>query len=645
MSIIVGIRRSFGQRVEREELLQLASATERYAPDGTRAHASANLGMCFQAYSTHQRSRLESQPASDHLGNALVLDGRIDNYKELKNELAIDNPDASDSLIVLQAFERWGAECFARFTGDWALALWSSTDQVLYLARDHAGTRTLYFQNEKGILRWATHLETFLAHGERYLLEEQFAACFLCGQPIRELTPYQGISAVPPGHYLVFRDRAFTKCAHWNWAEGTQIRYRSDTEYEEHFLALLQQAVERRTGPGAPIIAELSGGMDSTSIVCMSDHIRQSQGAGSSDLLDTISYFDSSEPGWNEKPYFTITETRRGKSGIHLRTSMLNRTFEPCDLSQGRYPLPGADSATIEQEQTLINAIGDRGYRVILAGNGGDEVLGGVPTPIPELADLLHSFHLLRFFSRAMEWSISQRAPIAHNILGAFGFLRNLYLPQLSGEGGFPLWIDDRLRQLATEIARRNALGRTPFRGRPSQLSNERVSFSTIEALPHRSPGILTRFEYRYPYLDRDLLRFLTLIPREQLVRPGRRRSLMRRALATIVPTEVLERRQKAYLSKTPPVSLMNARSTLMNLFSDPITARLGLIKQVNFAQALDLVTSGRDIQDWPGVLRVVFFEIWLRSSAHHGMCPEPVLVGAHGPAPSCQTRSVSAGS
>lgn len=71
--------------MEPAELLQLASATERFVPDGTRALASANIGMCFQAYCTHQRSQLERQPASDLLGNTLLFDGRIDNYEELKS--------------------------------------------------------------------------------------------------------------------------------------------------------------------------------------------------------------------------------------------------------------------------------------------------------------------------------------------------------------------------------------------------------------------------------------------------------------------------------------------------------------------------------------------------------------------------------
>jgi hypothetical protein len=87
----------------------------------------------------------------------------------------------------------------------------------------------------------------------------------------------------------------------------------------------------------------------------------------------------------------------------------------------------------------------------------------------------------------------------------------------------------------------------------------------------------------------------------------------------------------------------MNARATLMNLFSDPIIARLGLIKQVNFAQALDSVTSGRDIHEWPGVMRVVFFEIWLRSCAHQGLCPELASIDGLSQVPSCQSGSVSA--
>jgi asparagine synthase (glutamine-hydrolysing) len=641
MSIILGIRGPFEHRVEQAELLRLASVTERYAPDGTFVHSSAGLGLCFQAYHTHQRSRLESQPTSDRFGNVIVLDGRIDNHIELKNELGIKDSDVSDSLIVLQAFKRWDLECFAHLTGDWALALWSATDRVLYLARDHAGTRTLYFQNVGSTIRFATHLETFFAHGEKYKLDEEFAASFLCGRPVRDLTPYLGICAVPPGHYLAFSKNGVTKGVHWNWLEGDLIRYQSDAEYEEHFIALFKQSVERRTGPGAPILAELSGGMDSTSIVCMSDHIRRSQGADLLGLLETVSYYDPSEPSWDEEPYFSITETRRGKVGIHLRASMLNSTFEPNDSFQAQYLLPGTDSAAVKQEEIMLESFAGREFRVILSGHGGDEVVGGIPTPMPELADLLHSMKLLRFLQQAAKWAIVQRMPVTHTMWDAIRFLHRSYFPHSIPEFRLPSWIDERLRHILASVAERDALKETPFRARPSQVSHQRVSWSVIEALPHRSPGFLTRYEYRYPYLDRDLLRFLSQVPCEQLLRPGRRRSLMRRALAAIVPHEILEKKQKAYLCRTPLIALWNARSSLMSFFSDPITAQLGLISHPIFMQSLELVTSGKDVQDWPAVMRTILFEIWLRSGVHLQQLREQDRLPAVNPALSCRTRSV----
>src|SRR5216683_927664 len=143
MSIIFGIRKSEGEVVEEHQLLSLANATDRWAPDGTFVRATGRIGMGFQPYHTHQRSNLESQPVADDLGNMISWDGRLDNHKELRDLLA-QEANISDSLIVLAAFRRWGEECFSRLIGDWAVALWSHTDRSLYLARDHAGTRTLY---------------------------------------------------------------------------------------------------------------------------------------------------------------------------------------------------------------------------------------------------------------------------------------------------------------------------------------------------------------------------------------------------------------------------------------------------------------------------------------------------------------------
>ena len=110
--------------------------------------------------------------------------------------------------------------------------------------------------------------------------------------------------------------------------------YSSDGDYESHFLALFEQSLERRTGPGAPILAQLSGGMDSTAIVCLSDRLRRSTDPHCK-ILDTISFFDDSEASLNETPYFSLVEDRRGKVGIHLDTAFSQRTFELREIRPG----------------------------------------------------------------------------------------------------------------------------------------------------------------------------------------------------------------------------------------------------------------------------------------------------------------------
>ena len=151
--------------------------------------------------------------------------------------------------------------------------------------------------------------------------------------------------------------------------------------------------------------------MDSTSIVSMSDHARRLNDPDAA-LIDTISFYDDSEPTWNERPYVSAVEAKRGKTGIHMETSSLDRTFDPVDSSQGVYRLPGADSSAIAWEQKLRDRLDGHGYRIIFSGVGGDEVLGGVPTAFPELADYMVSGNLASLLKRTVAWCLVDRRPL-----------------------------------------------------------------------------------------------------------------------------------------------------------------------------------------------------------------------------------------
>ena len=615
MSIIFGLLKERNETVSESELLYAATVTERYATGVGHLYAKGRIGMGLQPYFSHQRSEFEIRPLADSHGRMVSFDGRLDNYKELIRELALSNAEELDSRIVLAAFDRWGEECFSHLVGDWALALWSEKDQSLYLARDHAGTRTLYFRRKRGTVLWSSQLDTFEALDSELCLAVEYLARYLASVPMRDVTPYKGVCSVLPGHYATVRNGTISRRSHWNPIVRTTTCYKCDADYEAHFLSLFQQSVERRTGPGAPILAQLSGGMDSTSIVCMSDHLRRST-EPDAEILDTVSHYDDSDASLNERSYFTITEAKRGKIGTHLNTAFSQRTFEPHDATNGTYLLPGADSFSFHQERTFHEKIWRRGYRSILSGIGGDEVLGGIPFPFPELASHLVSGNAFRLLKQSIAWSLVDRSPLIESLYKTARYTVELYAGFRSNHNLVPPWLSVRLRELNGD---RNAQ-LPPFLSRlgiaPYRLDNTLSWWSIMETLPHLFPQILSRPEYRYPFLDKDLVNFLFSIPREQVLKPGRRRSLMRRALVAIVPHEILERRRKAFQLRAPLDALRQAHPQLEKLFADSSLARAGLIDPQKLGIWLERTAKGDP--EWRQALtRTIALELWMRTG--HG--------------------------
>jgi asparagine synthase (glutamine-hydrolysing) len=236
MSILFGVRWAGHESVDEGCLARLAQTTGRYAPDGTFVEVKANVGMGFQPYHTHERTKLEVQPLADASGNMLAFDGRLDNHEELHRSLDLPSTVTPDSEIALAAFRRWGVHCFSRFVGDWAIALWSNADRTLHLVRDHAGTRSLYYEVVDGRIVWSTCLDTFLSDQAPRDLDETYIAHYLASQPTHNLTPYKRIHAVPAAHCVQIQGDTIRCTPHWSWMAKDEIRYRTDAQYEEHFL-------------------------------------------------------------------------------------------------------------------------------------------------------------------------------------------------------------------------------------------------------------------------------------------------------------------------------------------------------------------------------------------------------------------------
>ena len=191
----------------------------------------------------------------------------------------------------------------------------------------------------------------------------------------------------------------------------SQIRYRTDAEYEEHFRTVFATAVQRNLRSDKPV-AELSGGRDSSSIVCMADDII-ARGNGDTPRLDTISYYDDSEPNWNERPYFTKVEERglapagTSTSARRIPDKIPAPEPQPESVHNRFVSTPGYDGRTSPQ---IRMCMASQGNRVVLSGIGGDEVMGGVPTPVPELENLLARAQFGVLAHQLKIWALEEKA-------------------------------------------------------------------------------------------------------------------------------------------------------------------------------------------------------------------------------------------
>src|SRR5215813_12214933 len=538
MNVQFGMWHFDGRPVEGKSLAKVSTVLEPFGAVETRVTQNLSLAT-VTAGTRSSRQSPESAPR-------ILWNGRLDNREELAAQTGTVSSAFSDEEIVSAAYRRRGTDTFAKIVGDWAISIADEAKCELVLARDFAGTRPLFYTLKDRCTTWSTILEPLVLLGEHEpKLSEEYLAEWLAFFPQSHLTPYRDISSVPPGSFVRIAPGGVFVRNYWNLESVQAVRYRNDREYEEHFRSVFRVAVRRRLITDGPILGELSGGMDSSSIICLADSVLD---AGAP-RLDTVTYFDAQEPTWDELPYARLVERKRGRTGHHIDVGTgqsLSDQAIPARFSA----IPTSASARSSAARVFDQIVSDNGYRVILSGLGGDERLGGVPTPVPELANLLVRLETLRFLRQSFRWALAKRKPIVQlwlSVLASFFAPRTIESAAAAAAWN---WLTPGFR-----MRNRERLGppARPFRFF-GPLPSLEANSAAVEALGRQISCVPVPcsplYEWRYPFLDRDLVAFCSAIPREQLVRPKERRSLMRRALAGIVPKEILERKRKAYVSR-----------------------------------------------------------------------------------------------
>ncbi len=617
MSVQAGIWNFDGKPVDAELLAKFGEALERQGPDGEYHYVDGAMALLYRPFHTTVESHREEQPYVSRRGFVVTWDGRLDNREELETELS-DEVEAkpTDVELFAAAFDRWESDSFQRIIGDWAVSVWKPSEHELLFACDFMSIRHLFYYVTSDHIWWATDLTPLvLLSGDKFHIDDDYIAGFFAQDPDAYLTPYQEIRQVPPGQFVSIRNGTARVERFWSFGPKSQISYKIDADYEEQFRYVFRQSVRRRLRSDSPILAELSGGLDSSSIVCMADDVFSREGA-QAPRLDTLSYYDRTEPDGDDWAFFPQVETHRGHIGYHIDASDRESVYQ----LQRFEPLPGQliTCVPLELERAEIVRLGK--YKVVLSGIGGDEFLGGIPDPTAQLADLIVKGKLVSLFRQLTAWSLVKRRPWIQLALAAVTQLLPDSLRRRPSTTAVEPWIDERF---VTKMSRYSRISRIQHPQFGLRLPSQRARIEGVCLMSNKlakwSSSPTQVEEMRYPYLDRSLIEFILSIPATQLLQPGERRSLMRRGLRGLVPDSILSRKTKQFGARTPVLGMEKNFTEIRQMFAFALTAKLGYVSGERFLQKLEAARNGKEIHH-VRMFRTISLEAWLRTLASRSL-------------------------
>ncbi len=616
MSVQAGIWNFDGRPVDRAFLERSSYGLAEYGPDGEHIHAEDEVMLLYRPFYTTAESRFEKQPFVTATNKVFTWDGRLDNRDELLSAIGNElQDDRSDVAIVAAALERWGLGCLRQFVGDWALCIWDPVAKQLIMARDYIGTRPLFYYAQPKRVVWCSHLGSLVSSGDHFTISEEYIAGYLAFHPDADLTPFRELKSVPPASLVRIASGVTKVNSYWSLDSGpATIRYSCDAEYEEQYRHLFRQAVRRRLRSDSTVLAELSGGLDSSSIVCMADDLL-TKGQAEAPGLDTFSYYDSQEPQEDDFIHLTRVEERRGRQGFRID---LNGQGDSLPFDCRSFSATPGFGTRAEVKIAMNDIVRSRRYRIVLTGTGGDEMNGQALEPSVLMADLFVNFRLIDLCKQLTTWSLLTRRPWIELLTETLGqLLPTAIRSRLSEQGRVEPWVDSNFA-MQQHLSLRQML---PLKGiwffRPAARDALQAVVALSRQLTNHTPPPL---ELRYPYLDRTLVEFLSAVPLEQLLRPGQRRSLMRRALNSLLPPEIIARKTKASAGRCYSLSLEKHWAEVEKVLTSPITERFRFVTRDKFENALLAMKNGQFPKRSLRLLKALSLELWLRDLTAHNV-------------------------
>lgn len=563
----------------------------------------------------------ESERATGRSSTSLLVgDLRIDNRTEIQELLGCSS-ETSDADLVLLGMDRWGERFLDKLCGDFAFAIWDERRRTLFAARDPFGVKAFYYtvSESRGVVLFANDVEPLVAHVDRRAIDPEMVTDYLTTsfQHYRR-TFFRDIVRLQAGHFLVVTEKAASQHRYF-FPPTHEIKFRETTDYFNEFRRLLKLAVHDRLETRHPILARLSGGFDSTSIVLLADEIYEADQAGRRPPLTTASAVFPGLP-CDESQIIAATRARvrfPAETWVGYDAKWEN-------LRQPRVAWPGSPAAISGGSTGDLDIMRRLGARVALSGTGGDE--------------LSYAAGIFRDLVVSRQWLTLLRETVGAPRLSRqqkWKFLRDGFVGLIPRRaliwrrrhaairrGAPPPWWGPLLRDAwpgANETSQTDDA---------QALISNWTQYLTWNALVTVTAGVHVDYrahyaaeagiEMRFPFLDRRLVTFVLSIGPQHRLTGGYMRRLQWEGLRDKIPDEVFRGR----LGSAESARVAEGRRALP-LYRDIIEGgtwcseawvNQGAVRHL-LRRTMSAAAVGADsVYDWMDLQRIATFEAWHRA-------------------------------
>ncbi len=623
--------------VDKELLIRMTNTMAHRGPDGMGYWVSnkENIGLGHRRLAIIDLSSAGNQPMTNEIGSIWVTyNGEIYNFKELRQELESKGhlfQSHTDTEVLIHAYEEWGEECLNRFNGIWAFALWDESDRKLFVSRDRFGVKPLVYYYNKNFFICASEIKALLINPDipreiHPLALHHYLSLMNIPAP---LTIYRGIFKLRPGHYLIVRDGEVTEKKWWKLKLG-QLDSNPEERILEKLEELLSDSIKLRLVSDVPIGAFLSGGVDSSLITAIASRHLVKGG------FKTFSVTFKGDNQYDESRYSNLVAQQTGTdhTEIDIQVDLLEILPDVVRHFDEPFAISSALAVYVMARET------SRYVKVVLTGDGGDEVFAGYPwrhTQIDHLLNLISHLpiHPIRKLNAKIPACVVKwRLPKWLNRLYHLGiiltkpdsFLRDWEYQQalytFNEEEKFTLYTPEWAEHLKNTPnfsstdqflssfwpdASPNSLAKRLYFDLHTTLSDEMLSKVDRATMAW---GI----EARNPFLDYRLVEYTLTLPCQLMAEGKNGKLLLKKLGRRFLPYEVIDRPKQGFnvplerwlRGKLPPIffkALSPERIRSSGIFRDEVIWEI--IKRHQMDMRINLSNS---------IFTLAWFELWMNN-------------------------------